>query len=174
MQWLPVCLFHLLLGLLRAPRSSCFLFLSHKGSEIAFQETFFFKMDEWDISAGVLLIHLPCKVWIIVPPLGDSTGFSLRSVLWLTGVNYITTSNQLLLYPSSDLPRAALRILSNMTFLFVSLSYTAECAIVTAFITFIPKFIESQFGIPASNASIYTGERSLFGYSSLELVFSLS
>lgn len=45
-----------------------------------------------------------------------------------------------------------------MTFLFVSLSYTAECAIVTAFITFIPKFIESQFGIPASNASIYTGE----------------
>uniref|UniRef100_H3BW13 Solute carrier organic anion transporter family member n=1 Tax=Tetraodon nigroviridis TaxID=99883 RepID=H3BW13_TETNG len=57
----------------------------------------------------------------------------------------------------SDLPKAALRILSNMTFLFVSLSYTAECAIVTAFITFIPKFIESQFGIPASNASIYTG-----------------
>lgn len=48
-----------------------------------------------------------------------------------------------------------------MTFLFVSLSYTAECAIVTAFITFIPKFIESQFGIPASNASIYTG-KSLF------------
>ncbi|KAG8520519.1 Solute carrier organic anion transporter family member 5A1, partial [Galemys pyrenaicus] len=32
-----------------------------------------------------------------------------------------------------------------------------ESAIVTAFITFIPKFIESQFGIPASNASIYTG-----------------
>ncbi|XP_061660730.1 solute carrier organic anion transporter family member 5A1 isoform X2 [Syngnathoides biaculeatus] len=56
-----------------------------------------------------------------------------------------------------DLPKAALRILSNVTFLFVSLSYTAECAIVTAFITFIPKFIESQFGIPASNASIYTG-----------------
>ncbi|KAM4688748.1 solute carrier organic anion transporter family member 5A1 [Discoglossus pictus] len=56
-----------------------------------------------------------------------------------------------------DLPRAAIRILSNMTFLFVSLSYTAESAIVTAFITFIPKFIESQFGIPASSASIYTG-----------------
>lgn len=45
-----------------------------------------------------------------------------------------------------------------MTFLFVSLSYTAESAIVTAFITFIPKFIESQFDIPASNASIYTGK----------------
>ncbi|CAL1580682.1 unnamed protein product [Knipowitschia caucasica] len=56
-----------------------------------------------------------------------------------------------------DLPRAAMKILSNVTFLFVSLSYTAECAIVTAFITFIPKFIESQFGIPASSASIYTG-----------------
>lgn len=51
-----------------------------------------------------------------------------------------------------------MRILSNVTFLFVSLSYTAESAIVTAFITFIPKFIESQFGIPASSASIYTGE----------------
>lgn len=57
-----------------------------------------------------------------------------------------------------ELPRAAIRILSNVTFLFVSLSYTAESAIVTAFITFIPKFIESQFGIPASNASIYTGK----------------
>ncbi|KAM8966641.1 solute carrier organic anion transporter family member 5A1 [Pelodytes ibericus] len=57
----------------------------------------------------------------------------------------------------TDLPRAAVKILSNMTFLFVSLSYTAESAIVTAFITFIPKFIESQFGIPASSASIYTG-----------------
>ncbi|XP_046883719.1 solute carrier organic anion transporter family member 5A1-like [Hypomesus transpacificus] len=56
-----------------------------------------------------------------------------------------------------DLPKAAVRILSNVTFLFVSLSYTAESAIVTAFITFIPKFIESQFGIPASAASIYTG-----------------
>lgn len=58
-----------------------------------------------------------------------------------------------------DLPKAAVRILSNVTFLFVSLSYTAESAIVTAFITFIPKFIESQFGIPASSASIYTGEQ---------------
>ncbi|KAF7692686.1 hypothetical protein HF521_010296 [Silurus meridionalis] len=56
-----------------------------------------------------------------------------------------------------DMPKAALRILSNVIFLFVSLSYTAECAIVTAFITFIPKFIESQFGVPASSASIYTG-----------------
>uniref|UniRef100_A0A3B4ZTE5 Solute carrier organic anion transporter family member 5A1 n=1 Tax=Stegastes partitus TaxID=144197 RepID=A0A3B4ZTE5_9TELE len=60
-------------------------------------------------------------------------------------------------YLLPDLPKAAVRILSNVTFLFVSLSYTAESAIVTAFITFIPKFIESQFGIPASNASIYTG-----------------
>ncbi|KAI4786371.1 hypothetical protein KUCAC02_037164, partial [Chaenocephalus aceratus] len=38
---------------------------------------------------------------------------------------------------SAELPKAALRILSNTTFLFISLSYTAECAIVTAFITFI-------------------------------------
>lgn len=128
-------------------------------------------MGKWDFSAE---IQLPCKAWIIVPPHGDSTGLSLRSALWLTYVNYINTSNQLLLYPSSDLPKAALRILSNMTFLFVSLSYTAECAIVTAFITFIPKFIESQFGIPASNASIYTGECSLSGYCGLDLVFSLS
>lgn len=76
-------------------------------------------------------------------------------------VNYSNPSNDVLRLvscPSPDLPKAALRILSNMTFLFVSLSYTAECAIVTAFITFIPKFIESQFGIPASNASIYTGK----------------
>ncbi len=81
----------------------------------------------------------------------------------------------------TDLPKAAIRILSNMTFLFVSLSYTAESAIVTAFITFIPKFIESQFGIPASNASIYTGtcfhhnsNHSIFIYSSLTLLCMIS
>ena len=79
----------------------------------------------------------------------------------------------LVLYPSPDLPKAALRILSNMTFLFVSLSYTAECAIVTAFITFIPKFIESQFGIPASNASIYTGKSLLVAFCFLIVVLSL-
>nr|XP_032815412.1 solute carrier organic anion transporter family member 5A1-like [Petromyzon marinus] len=56
-----------------------------------------------------------------------------------------------------ELPRAAVRIMANKPFLFVSLSYTAECAIVTALITFIPKFIESQFGVPASRASTYTG-----------------
>lgn len=78
--------------------------------------------------------------------------------------NFFTTNIKLnfslFFFPSplSDLPKAAVRILSNVTFLFVSLSYTAESAIVTAFITFIPKFIESQFGIPASSASIYTGE----------------
>ncbi|KAJ3611522.1 hypothetical protein NHX12_021537 [Muraenolepis orangiensis] len=59
-----------------------------------------------------------------------------------------------------DLPKAAMRILSNTTFLFVSLSYTAECAIVTAFITFIPKFIESQFGliiVPSAGVGIVLG-----------------
>uniref|UniRef100_UPI00358E93CB solute carrier organic anion transporter family member 5A1-like isoform X2 n=1 Tax=Myxine glutinosa TaxID=7769 RepID=UPI00358E93CB len=56
-----------------------------------------------------------------------------------------------------DLPRAALHICSNFTFLFVSLAYTAEIAIVTAFITFIPKFLELQFSVPASHANFYTG-----------------
>uniref|UniRef100_A0A7M4FNJ8 Solute carrier organic anion transporter family member 5A1 n=1 Tax=Crocodylus porosus TaxID=8502 RepID=A0A7M4FNJ8_CROPO len=69
----------------------------------------------------------------------------------------VSSDDDVMKEKTNKLPRAAVRILSNMTFLFVSLSYTAESAIVTAFITFIPKFIESQFGIPASNASIYTG-----------------
>lgn len=59
-----------------------------------------------------------------------------------------------------------------MTFLFVSLSYTAESAIVTAFITFIPKFIESQFGIPASNASIYTGKALLLELLETMIIFA--
>ena len=56
--------------------------------------------------------------------------------------------------------------------LFVSLSYTAESAIVTAFITFIPKFIESQFGIPASNASIYTGKALLLELLETMIIFA--
>lgn len=83
--------------------------------------------------------------------------FGQRGVLGITFLSVRLSSSS----PLSDLPKAAVRILSNVTFLFVSLSYTAESAIVTAFITFIPKFIESQFGIPASSASIYTGELKL-------------
>nr|XP_032817832.1 solute carrier organic anion transporter family member 5A1-like [Petromyzon marinus] len=56
-----------------------------------------------------------------------------------------------------ELPRAAWRILRRPTFVLVSLAYTAECAIVTAFVTFTPKFLEAQFGVPASRASVYTG-----------------
>ncbi|XP_075926078.1 solute carrier organic anion transporter family member 5A1-like [Petromyzon marinus] len=57
----------------------------------------------------------------------------------------------------TELPRAAWRILRRPTFVLVSLAYTAECAIVTAFVTFTPKFLEAQFGVPASRASVYTG-----------------
>uniref|UniRef100_A0A8C4N2K7 Solute carrier organic anion transporter family member n=1 Tax=Eptatretus burgeri TaxID=7764 RepID=A0A8C4N2K7_EPTBU len=71
--------------------------------------------------------------------------------------SHLFNKNKKVYSMGNDLPRAALHICSNFTFLFVSLAYTAEIAIVTAFITFIPKFLELQFSVSASHANFYTG-----------------
>ncbi|XP_072028950.1 solute carrier organic anion transporter family member 5A1-like [Amphiura filiformis] len=56
-----------------------------------------------------------------------------------------------------NLPRAVFSLLTNPTYMFVCLAATSEFSIVTGFIRFVPKFIESQFSISASNADLLTG-----------------
>lgn len=58
---------------------------------------------------------------------------------------------------SVDLPSAVLSLLTNPTYVFVCLAATSEFSIVTGFIRFVPKFIESQFNISASSADLLTG-----------------
>ncbi|CAL4067758.1 unnamed protein product, partial [Meganyctiphanes norvegica] len=56
-----------------------------------------------------------------------------------------------------DFPRAARTLLANPTFLALSLAGACEGSLMTGFATFTPKFLETQFQIPASRASVLIG-----------------
>jgi len=56
-----------------------------------------------------------------------------------------------------DMPMTTWRLISNPVFLFITLSATCEFTIVTAFMTFVPKYLEAQFSIAASTAAITCG-----------------
>ncbi|KAJ8307854.1 hypothetical protein KUTeg_014593, partial [Tegillarca granosa] len=53
-----------------------------------------------------------------------------------------------------DLPKTALMLLRNSPFLLVTLAGAVEALTVSGFSTFMPKFIQNQFGVTASKASI--------------------
>jgi organic anion transporter 5A len=57
----------------------------------------------------------------------------------------------------SDMPRSIWNLVSNQVFLLVTLSASCEFTIITAFMTFIPKYLEAQFSIAASTAAILCG-----------------
>ncbi|GCB72409.1 solute carrier organic anion transporter family member 4A1 [Scyliorhinus torazame] len=57
-----------------------------------------------------------------------------------------------------DLPRSALLLLRNPTFIFLCLSGATEATLIAGMSTFGPKFLESQFSLSASQAA------TLFGY----------
>ncbi|XP_062897306.1 solute carrier organic anion transporter family member 4A1 [Mobula hypostoma] len=57
-----------------------------------------------------------------------------------------------------DLPRSALLLLKNPTFIFLCLSGATEATLIAGMSTFGPKFLESQFGLSASQGA------TLFGY----------
>ncbi|GCC23332.1 solute carrier organic anion transporter family member 4A1 isoform X2 [Chiloscyllium punctatum] len=72
-------------------------------------------------------------------------------------------SNQSALEPDfgktlKDLPRSALLLLRNPTFIFLCLSGATEATLIAGMSTFGPKFLESQFSLSASQAA------TLFGY----------
>ncbi|XP_071943044.1 solute carrier organic anion transporter family member 5A1-like [Antedon mediterranea] len=55
-----------------------------------------------------------------------------------------------------ELPHAFWRLVSNPIYFFVCMTACAEFSIVSGFVKFVPKFIESQFTIPASTANLLT------------------
>ncbi|XP_078584310.1 solute carrier organic anion transporter family member 5A1-like [Branchiostoma floridae x Branchiostoma japonicum] len=56
-----------------------------------------------------------------------------------------------------DIPHAVMSLCTNVPYLCISLCATMELSVVTGFITFVPKFLESQFGVSASEANLLTG-----------------
>lgn len=60
----------------------------------------------------------------------------------------------------ADLPRAFNRLLRNPIFLITCLGICCEVCIVSGFVVFLPKYLETQFTLSKSKANLLTGERS--------------
>ncbi|KAM8945750.1 solute carrier organic anion transporter family member 4A1 [Pelodytes ibericus] len=56
-----------------------------------------------------------------------------------------------------DLPKSALMLLKNPTFIFLCLAGATEATLITGMSTFGPKFLESQFSLSASEAATFFG-----------------
>ena len=64
----------------------------------------------------------------------------------------------LLLSTTTELPRTFISLLTNPIYICVTLSATLETAVITGNLTFIPKYLQAQFGLDTTYASILTGE----------------
>lgn len=57
----------------------------------------------------------------------------------------------------SDIPRSILRLLKNWIYLITCLGICCEVSIVSGFVLFLPKYLETQFGTTTSVANLFTG-----------------
>ena len=58
----------------------------------------------------------------------------------------------------TEFPRAVMKLLRNPVYMLLNLASVFEMVIVTGFITFVPKYLETQFGLRTSQANLYTGK----------------
>ena len=59
----------------------------------------------------------------------------------------------------SDIPRSIMSLLRNKVYLVTCLGICCEIAIVSGFVVFLPKYLETQFGTSTSMANVFTGEK---------------
>lgn len=62
-----------------------------------------------------------------------------------------------------DIPRSMWRLLSNPVYITTCLGACMELMIVSGFIVFLPKYLETQFSLGKSQASVYTGSIAIPG-----------
>lgn len=67
----------------------------------------------------------------------------------------------------ADLPKASKQLVTNLTFIFLSLAGASEGILLTGFATFMAKFIESQFSIKASSSALLVGKYSFMSFMAL-------
>lgn len=61
-----------------------------------------------------------------------------------------------------DIPVSMWRLLKNPVYVVTCLGACMELMIVSGFVVFLPKYLETQFSLGKSQASVFTGEFSLF------------
>lgn len=63
----------------------------------------------------------------------------------------------LIIFPLLDIPLSMWRLISNPVYLVTCLGACSELIIVSGFLVFLPKYLETQFSIGKSQASVFTG-----------------
>ena len=66
------------------------------------------------------------------------------------------------LFSLVDIPKSIWLLLKNSIYLITSLGICCEFSIVSGFVTFLPKYFETQFGSSTSVANLFTGKWDLF------------
>ena len=61
-----------------------------------------------------------------------------------------------------DIPRATYNLIANPIYLVTCFGICCEIIIVSGFIVFLPKFLETQFGMTKSVANLLTGKKYIF------------
>lgn len=61
-----------------------------------------------------------------------------------------------------DFPGALAKLLRNPVYLLLNLATVFEMIIVTGFLTYVPKYLQTQFDVKSSEANLYTGMSSGF------------
>ena len=57
----------------------------------------------------------------------------------------------------TDIPLAIWSLLKNPVYMMVNVASAAEFSIITGFVRFVPKFVQSQFDVNAAVANLITG-----------------
>ncbi|XP_047145428.1 solute carrier organic anion transporter family member 4C1 [Hydra vulgaris] len=104
------------------------------------------------IGAGILLIP-------IIPMLGFPRIFSDSKEIRKkkNELEDTTEEDQRLRHDLKSIWPSMKNLLKNKSFLFITLATASESLATGGFATFLPKFIETQFFLPASQSSLYTG-----------------
>jgi len=59
----------------------------------------------------------------------------------------------------TDIPRSMWRLVCNSVYVVTCLGACMELIIVSGFVVFLPKYLETQFSLGKSQASVFTGEQ---------------
>lgn len=68
-----------------------------------------------------------------------------------------------------DIPLSMWRLVSNPVYITTCLGACMELMIVSGFVVFLPKYLETQFSLGKSQASIFTGEKSVFFFLTIRM-----
>ena len=63
-----------------------------------------------------------------------------------------------ILWPPSDLPKSMWKLVCNPIYVVTCLGACMELMIVSGFIVFLPKYLETQFSLSKSQASVFAGQ----------------